>query len=108
MLIKKGGLLDAIFSYFERRRLRRSFEAPFFSGAGRDLYRYYENGRSIDIYAELMLGPNEVRIHRQNLKWNDDDHALSATRQSEVLSKFCNYLDQQKVRWEYYGWEVNK
>jgi hypothetical protein len=107
MLIRKDGILDSVFTYFERRRLRRSLSSSFYAGVGRDLYRYYQDGRSVNIYAELMLKPNGVQIYRQVLKWNDNGDVLSAAKQNEVLSGFCDYLDQKKVRWEFYGWEVN-
>ncbi len=105
MLKKKNKLLNLLFSYMEQRRLRRSFEAPFIEGSGRDSYQYYENGRSVEIYAEMMLGDIKRRIHRQNLKWSDNGEALSAAKQDEVISKFCEYLDQHKIKWEFYGWE---
>jgi hypothetical protein len=104
-LKKKNGLLNVIFSCMEKRRLRRSFGASFIAGTGRDSYQYYENGRSVEIYAEMMLGHTTRRIHRQNLKWSDNGEALTATQQAEVLSRFCEYLDRQKIKWEFYGSE---
>ena len=103
MLKKKNGLLDALFSYKERRRLRRSFETSFIAGTGRDSYNYYENGRSVEIYAEMMRGDIARRIHRQNLKWSDNGEILTATKQAEVMAKLCEYFDQNKIKWEIYG-----
>jgi len=102
MLKKKNRLLEIISSYVEKRRLRRSFETPFIAGTGRDSYQYYENGRSVEIYVEMMSGPIMGRIHRQNLKWSDNGDILPVTKKAEVLSKLCEYLDQRKIKWEIY------
>jgi len=82
--------------------LNRSFAAAFVAGTGRDSNQYYENGRSIEIYVEMMSAPIMARIHRQNLKWNDGSEILPATKQAEVLSKLCENLDQHKIKWEFF------
>lgn len=105
MLKKKNRLLNLLFSYLERRRLRRSLDAPFFVASGRDAYVYYENGRSTEIYAEMMAGTVVRRIHRQNLKWCESGESLPAAKQAEVLSQFCSFLDKEHIKWEFYGWE---
>ena len=102
MLVKRNGLLDKLFAYLEKRRLSRSHKAPFFAGAGRGLYRYYEAGRSVNIDSELMLGPTRIVIYPQTLKWIDTGEVLSAEKQTEVISLLCRDLDRQKVTWEFY------
>jgi hypothetical protein len=103
MLTNRNGLINWLNAYREKRRLRRSLAAPFIAGVGRDSFRYYEAGRSLEINAELMLGDIERRIYRKDLKWNDSGELLSATKQAEIMSKLCEYFDRHRIRWEFYG-----
>ncbi len=103
MLPKKNRLLNALFSLSERRRLRRSFDAPFIAGTGRDSFEYYENGRAVQIYAEMMRGPIARRIHPQTLKWNDTGEVLSPAKQAEVLARLCEYFGRHNITWETYS-----
>lgn len=101
----KNRLFNAAFSWLEKRRLRRSFKAPFITGTGRDSYCYYENGRSVEIHAEMILGRVTRRTYNQKLKWTDNDEILDTAKQAEVLSKFCAYLDRHKIKWKFHGSE---
>ena|ERR1700678_2532075 len=103
MLRKDNWLLNALAAYAEKRRLRRSFEAPFITGTGRDAYRYYENGRFVEIYVEMMLGPTAKRIHRQDLKWSDSGETLTAEKNAYVLTRLCEYFDRRRIKWEFFG-----
>lgn len=87
----------------ETQRLRRSNNGAFFAGIGRDEYRYYERGRSISIYAEMLTGPVNVRIHRQILKWGDNGSPLGDDKQNEVMALFVRYLASKSITWEFYG-----
>ena len=87
----------------EAQRLRRSNSGAFFAGVGRDEYRYYERGRSVSIYAELLTSGVNVRIHRQVLRWGDNGDPLADEKQSEVMALFVRYLASKSITWEFYG-----
>ena len=86
-------ILNRISANGEKKRLRRSLNETFFDGTGRDAFQFYENGRSVTIYAEMMLGSVERRIHRQTLTWNDSGEPLGEAKQTEVVTAFC------QLRW---------
>jgi hypothetical protein len=96
-------ILNRISANGEKKRLRRSLNETFFDGTGRDAFQFYENGRSVTIYAEMMLGSVERRIHRQTLTWNDSGEPLGEAKQTEVVTAFCQYLDRRAIKWEVFG-----
>lgn len=100
-------VLNATFGPLERSleawRLRQSYAAPVVCGAGRDRMRYYSQGRSVDVQAELMVGPVERRIYRsQHLKWRDTGANLSDAEARQVLDAVCRHFDSRKVKWEFW------
>jgi hypothetical protein len=100
-------VLDAIFGPLERsleaRRARQSYITPVICGAGRDRMRYYNHGRSVDVQAELLVGPIERRIYRsQQLRWRDTGADLSDAEANKVIDAVCRHFDRRKVKWEFW------
>ena len=91
---------DWLESSCEKRRLHESFQSPFFYG-GRDSFTYYENGRSVTLWAELLAGRDYQRMVARDpiLKWNDTGKTLTQEEKRKVLQKFFDYFDQRKIKW---------
>ncbi|HVU16112.1 MAG TPA: hypothetical protein VHD32_04270 [Candidatus Didemnitutus sp.] len=100
MPLPKNGILSRLLAYRERRRLLRSHGAPFIAGSGRDSFRFYQDGRSVEIHAELILGKVERRIFPQALKWSDNQEELMPAKHDEVIQNLCEYFDRKGVTWE--------
>jgi hypothetical protein len=83
--------------------MRQSVRAPFFAGVGRDEIRYYGNGRSVSIHAEMQMGPVQRRIYPQMLKWRDSGLPLTDGEQSELMDSFFRFLASKSITWETYG-----
>jgi len=98
-------MLSKIDSFFEKRRLRKSFTKPFVRAYGRDTFRYYEHGRSVNLNAELMTGSTGVDrvIYRQcPLNWNDTSEALTSEESERAYQILVEHFNRKKVRWKYY------
>jgi hypothetical protein len=95
--------LDLLTSSLEKQRLRKSIQSPFFSGHGRDSFRYYIKGRSVDIWAEILTNQKYQRMVARDpvLKWNDNKQVLTQEEKQEVLQKFYDYLDHRGKKWIY-------
>jgi hypothetical protein len=95
--------LDLLTTSLEKQRLRKSFQSPFFSGHGRDSFRYYVKGRSVDIWAEILLSKKYQRMVSRDpiLKWNDSKEVLTEEEKREVLQKFYDYLEHRGKKWIY-------
>jgi len=95
-----GGLL----SYREKKRIQKSFTSPLVGINGRDSFRYYENGRWVTVWGELMSSRADVErvIYRQcPLKWNDTGQALTTEEREKVFQKVGEHLDQSGVKWKF-------
>ena len=96
-------MLHKISSFFERRRLQRSFANPFVRPYGRDSFRYYEKGRSVTVAGELMSGRADVErvIYGQcPIKWNETGQTLIGEEREKVLQKVGEHLDQSGIKWK--------
>ena len=92
--------LDQLESFCKKRRLRKSFQFPFFLGS-RDSFTFYENGRSVTIWAELLANREYQRMVARDpiLKWDDNGKILTQEEKQKVLQKFYEYLYQRNVKW---------
>jgi hypothetical protein len=97
-------MLNKISSFFEKRRLQKSFAKLFVRAYGRDTFRYYENGRSVNVNAELMTGStgiDRVIYHQCPLKWNDTGQALTTEEREKVFQKVVAYFDEAGIKWKF-------
>ncbi len=99
--------MDTLFKqlrcFIHKRNLLRSFARPIITGRGRDAVRYYENGRSVTVKAELMSGHNVDRLIYRHypLKWDDTGEMLSSEDSRRVFRKICQHFDRKNVRWQF-------
>ena len=94
-------ILDALLAYKEKRRLSRSLLSPITRPYRRDSFRYYENGRSVTIYAEMMFGQIHRVIDRSSsLKWSDTQSELTAPERERVFESLLEYFKRRKIRWK--------
>ena len=99
-------MLSKIDSFFEKRRLAKSFAGPFVRAYGRDTFRYYQDGRSVDLNAELMTGSTGIDrvIYKENpLKWNDTTEALTVEERERAYQELIGHFNRNKVRWKYHS-----
>ena len=95
------GILDALLAYKEKRRLSRSLVSPIIRPYRRDSFRYYENGRSVTIYAEMMFGQFHRVIDRScSLKWNDTQTELMVPEREKIFASLLEYFRRRKIRWK--------
>jgi len=99
--------LRAVFGPLERRieqrRVRESFSRPLVVGYGRDAVKFFENGRSVVVEAELMAGEVDRQLYRSShLKWSDSGAELSPVERGNVFQHVCADFDRRKVRWRFY------
>jgi len=99
---RKSILLGWLSSYLKKRHLLRSYEHPVVVGAGRDALRYYEGGRSVYVYAELLMGEYD-RLLSKNciLKWDDNGVNLTPEERERVFKVVCDYLNKKKIKWKF-------
>lgn len=96
-------VLNAIESFAEAKRLRKSFTYPVIGG-GRDSFRYYEKGRWTTVVAEMMPGSTEIDkvIYRRcPMKWNDTGESLTEAEREKVFQTVGAYFDEKKMRWKF-------
>lgn len=96
--------LDTLASLLKKRHLRQSFKNPIITGCGRDALRYYENGRSVRVEAELMSGAGDcdrLIYRRWPLKWDDTAEPLTPDEQKHLFQRVCDHLDRKRVRWKF-------
>ena len=95
------GLLDSLLLWREKRRRRQSLLSPFVGQYDRDSYRYYRNGRSVTIEAELMTGTVDRMLYRQkNLKWDDNAEQLTSAECAEAYDAVCRHFRSRNLRWK--------
>jgi len=87
----------------EKRRLRRSHINPIVRQNRRDSVKYYENGRSVTVGAELTSGRDFDRmIYRQcPLKWDDAGATLTPEEKGRVFQTIGAHFDCKKVGWKF-------
>ena len=51
-----GRFIGWVDTAMDQKLLRESIVKPFVRAYGRDTFRYYESGRSVDLDAEMMTG----------------------------------------------------
>jgi hypothetical protein len=85
----------------EKGRLEKSWNGAFLGWHLRDSLRYYENGRSVTIWAELLARGKYQRMVARDpiLKWDGNGKVLTQEEKQKVLRKFYGYFDQHKIRW---------
>jgi hypothetical protein len=96
-------MLNAIDSFMEEKRLRKSFAHPVLGG-GRDSFRYYEKGRWTTVAAEMMPGSTEIDkvIYRDwPMKWSDTGESLTEAERGKVFQVVSEYFDRKKIRWKF-------
>jgi hypothetical protein len=87
----------------EKRRFERSFSGAFFGWRFRDSLCYYENGRRVTLWAELLAtGKHQRMIARDPvLKWDDNGQILTSEEKQKILGKFYDYLSRNRISWVY-------
>ena len=95
------GVLDAMLAWKERRHLRQSMSSPFVRPYFRDSFRYYEEGRSVTISAEMLLGPIQRVVYRSRpLRWSDTKSELSASERKRVFDALDTYFVAHHITWK--------
>ena len=86
-----------------RHNVQRSLKRSIIIGDGRDAIRYYENGRSVRVEAELMHGPGLGRLVYRNcpLKWDQTQVALTLQEKENVFHEVCKYFDGKGIKWQF-------
>ena len=98
-----SSLFKRLGCYIHKRNLRRSFARTIVTGRGRDAVRYYENGRSVTVEAELMSGRDLDRlIYRQRpLNWDDTGEILTSEERRRVFEMVSEHFNRKNVRWRF-------
>jgi hypothetical protein len=87
----------------EKKRIEKSFGGAFFGWRFRDDLCYYENGRRVTLWAELLATKKYQRMIARDpiLKWDDNGQILTPEEKQKVLGNFHDYLAQNRITWIY-------
>lgn len=90
------GPLGFLLKFKDTRARRRSWEAPVLQG-GRDGVRYFKNGRSAFVCAELV-SPGRT-VYQDQLKRWDDGNLIEEPERREILSAVCEWYSRRGEAW---------
>jgi hypothetical protein len=97
-------IFDGVFARIENRRLQQSRTSPVVAGYSRDSWRYYDKGRSVIVWGEMMSGSSGVDfvIYKSSpMAWDDSGAQLTPDEREMALNSVTKHLDDRKVRWQY-------
>lgn len=98
-------MLRAIFapiaSIADSRNRRRSLAYPLVTGCGRDALKYYENGHSVVVPAEMRFDVYSRELDRNiPLRWDDTGDALTQGERERVWKEIESHVGRDKLKWK--------